>query len=112
MDCGFKSFTADIFTPESEYYYGLGAYPRLLVAREWLSSKGERNVSCPDHDRIARNRTPGQSIPMAPQRTGQRDSPQLPNVTPGLTGVLSLSTLKAKVSPARISFTARPLTSA
>jgi dienelactone hydrolase len=47
-----------------------------------------------------------------PLQSGQRESPQLPNVTPGLTGVLSLSTLNAKVNPARISFTGCPLVSA
>jgi hypothetical protein len=41
-----------------------------------------------------------------------RESPQLPKVTPGLAGVASFSTLKAKVNPARISFTARPFSSA
>src|SRR5580692_424879 len=50
--------------------------------------------------------------PPAPMASRHRESPQLPNVAPGLTGVLSFSTLNAKVNPARISFTARPLTSA
>jgi hypothetical protein len=91
MDCGFESFTADIFTPESEYYYGLALKSR--------------------HGNEARIRPIDTNGP-ATQRTGQRDSPQLPNVTPGLADVLSLSTLNAKVSPARISFTARPSTNA
>src|SRR5664279_2502486 len=43
----FESFTADIFTPESEYYYGLGTYPRLLVAREWLLSSKVSGTSVP-----------------------------------------------------------------
>ena len=47
-----------------------------------------------------------------PQQIVQRESPQLPKVTPGLAGVASFSTLNANVSPAQISFTACPLTSA
>ena len=39
-----------------------------------------------------------------------RDRPQLPKVTPGFIGTVSPSSLKAKVRPARISFTAWPLT--
>jgi hypothetical protein len=42
----------------------------------------------------------------------ERTAPQFPNDTPRLTGALSPSVLNAKVRPARISFTGRPLTSA
>src|ERR1700744_339615 len=45
-----------------------------------------------------------------PSGCAYRERPQLPNVTPGFIGTLSPSSLNAKVRPARISFTAWPLT--
>src|ERR1700733_3482967 len=68
---------------------------------------GPQNV-----DRVARRGGNGRTIPLAVIANGHRERPQLPKVTPGLAGVASFSTLNANVSPARISFTACPLTSA